>query len=983
MADQVKLQKEKSPLSGWFMIIPWAAMIIFAFHSITHMVGAGDTWVAMACGRHFLNHGVDTVEPFSAYSHKAGPTQQDIEKWPQPAKWLAETVGLKTVRAIHPTGWINQNWLTHVIFYKLATWLGSEENPHYNALVYWKIAVYILTIICVYYIGRIMKVNPPLAAAFACFALFVGRTFFDVRPAGFSNLLTAVFILILTIATYRNILYIWLLVPLAVFWGNVHGGYIYLFIMLVPYFGLNFITSFFKNKFVSIGPRGLKHTFAAGMVSFIAVAVFNPYHLTNFTHTFIISISKQAAQWRTVNEWHPAFEWDNPVGTSFTFLVFLFMFIGLLACWLLSYTLRPKLKQAPRSEMLRQKKYFSLFSKTIAAIATVFVFWTILSSFSLLSIHPASLAFAAGLALILLFSAYWGTYFVYLTVPLTMIALFTANPDTGHPGYMGRYLYPLFILPGFVILSFIAERINPEKKLDPIKLLHAAVAAAASFLLMLWIVDIDSSKFADYSQLLALKRVFRPRYEHNISINYSYLSPGLYIVNSLAVAAYLIKDILVSLYRFEPAPPTKLPRQTEYTPPRIDLALVAIAALTIYMAIRSRRFIPLAAIAACPFMAMFLEQAVRAFSAARNFHLNNRYIESAMPQYLKKTLAVTGAVIVVGLGTFWSLKFKHIYLDPWPTDRHFTSVFMRMTASDAKPFYACEFIRKNNLSGKMFNYWTEGGFIAWGQDPDPKTGKTPLQLFMDGRAQAAYQRPAYNEWARISYGGPIAARLIQRADLNNSELSKEDYEKIGAWINSQLKKHNVWVVLMPKKEFDKQFVRGLWHNPDWEVVFFNREQRLFVDITTKKGRDLKRKVRNEEAHFPDQYHRNLIVGHNLLYFDGTKEAKERGYKMAVDAFNENPCYTSIRSILYAGRFEYLQSKAAKLLENFANDFSENEEEYYHKDGYFLQSQAATNAYSFLRSVAARNNNKSLASLYSKRIEEVFEKSKTCVNSKRW
>ena len=58
------------------VVICWAAMLIFTFHACTHMVAAGDTWVAMTCGRHFVNHGVDTVEPFSANSHKAGPTEE-------------------------------------------------------------------------------------------------------------------------------------------------------------------------------------------------------------------------------------------------------------------------------------------------------------------------------------------------------------------------------------------------------------------------------------------------------------------------------------------------------------------------------------------------------------------------------------------------------------------------------------------------------------------------------------------------------------------------------------------------------------------------------------------------------------------------------------------------------------------------------------------------------------------------------------------
>jgi len=132
---------ESRAFSGWPMILAWLGMLIFACHACTHMVAAGDTWVAMACGRHFVNHGVDTVEPFSANSHKPGPTPEEVKTWPGWARWITDKVGLETVKKWHPTGWINQNWLTHVIFYWLSTTFGSEENPHFNALVYWKFAI--------------------------------------------------------------------------------------------------------------------------------------------------------------------------------------------------------------------------------------------------------------------------------------------------------------------------------------------------------------------------------------------------------------------------------------------------------------------------------------------------------------------------------------------------------------------------------------------------------------------------------------------------------------------------------------------------------------------------------------------------------------------------------------------------------------------------------------------------------------------------
>src|SRR4030042_4905481 len=117
-SNEIKTQRRPA-LSGWPMILGWLAMLIFAFHASTHMVGAGDTWVAMACGRHFINHGVNTVEPFSENSHKAGPTKEEIKTWPNWAQGIADKVGMRAVKYWHPTGWVNQNWLTHVIFFWL------------------------------------------------------------------------------------------------------------------------------------------------------------------------------------------------------------------------------------------------------------------------------------------------------------------------------------------------------------------------------------------------------------------------------------------------------------------------------------------------------------------------------------------------------------------------------------------------------------------------------------------------------------------------------------------------------------------------------------------------------------------------------------------------------------------------------------------------------------------------------------------------
>ncbi len=221
----------------------FAALIgVFTFHACTHMVAAGDTWVAMACGRHFVNHGVDTVEPFSANSHEAGPTLDDIENWPGWARTLAKPFDLETIQRWHPTGWINQNWLTHTMFYWLSTTIGSEDEPNYNALVYWKYGLYALNALAVFFLARVIGASIPSASAAAAFAMLVGRTFLDIRPAGFANLLVPVFLLALALSVYRNIKYIWLIIPVTVLWANCHGGYIYIFIMLVPFTALHLLS---------------------------------------------------------------------------------------------------------------------------------------------------------------------------------------------------------------------------------------------------------------------------------------------------------------------------------------------------------------------------------------------------------------------------------------------------------------------------------------------------------------------------------------------------------------------------------------------------------------------------------------------------------------------------------------------------------------------------------------------------------------------
>jgi hypothetical protein len=137
-----------------------------------------------------------------------------------------------------------------------------------------------------------------LSGISSCLAVVVGRTFFDIRPACWSNFFVPLFLLILALAVYKNNRYIWLLVPTVAIWANFHGGYIYVYMMMVPFVGLHWISMISRNRLVKIPFRHLLTVCYAAIASFMAMLIFNPYHLTNLTHTFEISISKHAESWQ-------------------------------------------------------------------------------------------------------------------------------------------------------------------------------------------------------------------------------------------------------------------------------------------------------------------------------------------------------------------------------------------------------------------------------------------------------------------------------------------------------------------------------------------------------------------------------------------------------------------------------------------------------------------------------------------------------------
>lgn len=754
---ELNQQAEKTGLKIVSIAIIFSGIAVFAFYASTHMVAAGDTWVALACGRHHVEHGVNTVEPFSFNSHKPGPSDEQLASWPT---WT-HTI----IRRIHPTGWINQNWLTHVLFYELVQWSGSDKNPNYNMLVYWKFGLYLVTAFVVYAIGRVMGAAPLLAATAACFAMIIGRSFYDIRPAGWSNLFVPVFILILALSVYRNIRFIWLLVPLVVLWANFHGGYIYVYLMMVPFCGLHLVSMASKNRLIKMPFKNLLTVIYAAIASFIAMLILNPYHLTNLTHTFEISISKHAESWRTVNEWKPAFDFldkssqsPNPVGDEEMFGAMCILFTIALLCWLIGQLVRPRLQFDKKAK-------------------------------------PADI----------------------------------------------------------------------EKQYQP------------------W--------------------------------------------------------------------------------PKIDLPMLAIALMTTYMAVESRRFIAIAGSAVCPMIFLLIHQAWQAFSIRKQYP-KTFTLEPQRPGrglrligFSAFSLAVLAAVIPWHLNVKlpgslgkWiptasvAWKFKTIYIDPWTEDPTYNSIFMRMTASNVKPIDACKFIRDNKMAGRVFNYWTEGGAIAFGQKPDPNTGEIPLKLFMDGRAQAAYDHSKFRLWQDIYAGAGCPA--VQNAYLTGRRLTDSDYKTMANWIEQQLKQYQVWVILQPLGQANSSFMKAMNYSESWKTAYYDPYQWMLVDTSDERGQKLIDDILTDKAAFPNEISKSMTLC-KLIPERFSPNLAPKLEEAVVSAFKLRPSPLTISELVQVGQVLRKHVVIFRELTVYLADFKANQKIYQTQQGYGEKLRTAVIAADFL------------------------------------
>ena len=189
---------------------------------------------------------------------------------------------------------------------------------------------------------------------------------------------------------------------------------------------------------------------------------------------------------------------------------------------------------------------------------------------------------------------------------------------------------------------------------------------------------------------------------------------------------------------------------------------------------------------------------------------------------------------------------------------------------------------------------------------------------------------------------------------------------------------------MPAAQFNKPFVRGLEHNPGWRLAFLNNKQKLFVDVTTTKGKELYEGIFNGKTLYPDDYSKFLILAHNFLVFGKSEDIRKQGLGFAIKAFKLSPSPAPMVEIMYvATRFADLKPHITDFCKDYFDDFKKNQNLYAKQHGYRHKIEAARLACIHLQKIEQQKKNAKLVAFYDAEIRRFINLRNKIGKEKRW
>lgn len=325
-------------------------------------------------------------------------------------------------------------------------------------------------------------------------------------------------------------------------------------------------------------------------------------------------------------------------------------------------------------------------------------------------------------------------------------------------------------------------------------------------------------------------------------------------------------------------------RTPERAPLPLPWSLIGLLALAVALAAGSRRFIVVAVLVAAPVAAALAGSLSRLRPAGLRSVGGRRAL----------TVASWAVLVVVLLWT--GLAVHRVYLSPWPRSRLHDGVLDRLTLAERELHGPCSFLASNRVHGRALNLWEDGGFLAWCQSPEPD-GRLPVQLLIDGRAQAAYDAQAVEHYLELLEGPAGDGRLPP------------------GWLPARLDALGIGLAVLPDTADGRRLERALAAEPGWRPAYEDGRGRILVDLGREEGRSLHGAVLDGSAHFPDTASR-LASEAALELAEGGPGSPATAFRAAVGSFAAAP---TSRALFLAARAAALDPSLDGALEEVLRD----------------------------------------------------------------
>lgn len=228
-------------------------------------------------------------------------------------------------------------------------------------------------------------------------------------------------------------------------------------------------------------------------------------------------------------------------------------------------------------------------------------------------------------------------------------------------------------------------------------------------------------------------------------------------------------------------------------------------------------------------------------------------------------------------------------------------------------------------------------------------------------------------------GGPT----VGEAASNGRALTTRDFLRIGQWISEQLKKHDIWIVLIPRDQFDGPFTYGLECSDDWRTVYIDGRQKLFVNVTHPRGSELFQGMFTGKVIYPNAYLANLAVAHNLL-MSTDRNQRRRAFDLMTQVLNMQPSPSPmLETMLIAAQFPELDRRIDDVCREYVRDFEQSKDKYRDTDGCNLRLEAAELALVRLEREARVKGDMKLAKALSAQMDLYKTQQSNILQAKRW